>query len=261
MDNVITKAPVQTEQPFSYAHITLIWGEQGQGKSNTAVARIIEPAIDEIDSLVNIDTGEIIKAESLTHDDKRNLEDMGYTLSYDTVKLHIGGSVRISNIPPRHIINTNLRIFTNYHLYGIRYVFIPSWADILKWLDAGIIGHGRLSIDEYHMGSHARDFMSGFGKQISKYDTTMRKRHLEMDMMTVHARMIDFNARLMKTGTIHCKHYDRKTQMITYEEKKPGEHSAQEHTYYAPYYWKYYWTDELFKPIGGSIDRAIAQSR
>ncbi len=252
---------LQIPQPYTYAHIAMIVGDQGSGKSNTGTARNIDNALDAIVAVKRISDGKIFKATPLSHEERNKLKEDGYTLTFDTVKLYLpDGKIHIRPVPENHIIIPSINIFTNFHLFGVRYIFCRSWAQIIDWLDKDIIRNGRLSIDEYHIGGNSRDFMTGLGKALSKYNFTFRKRHLEVDILCVHKRLAEWTTRLAVTENIMCK-YDENTKMITYEQKKRGETKFHEHSYYAPTYWKYFDTDEEFKLPEGQVGRAMASAR
>ena len=249
------------QQPFSYAHVAMIVGDQGSGKSNTGTARIVEDALDNIVAVKRLSDGAEFKAESLTKEERINLLEKGYKPTFDTVKLYLpDGKIHIAPVPPNHVIIPSINIFTNFHLYGIRYTYCPTWATIIQWLEAGIICDGRLTIDEYHIGGNARDFMSSLGKALSKYSFTYRKRHLNVDILCVHKRLADWTMRLVVTENIMCS-YDEKTRVITYTQKGRGQTKAQEHSYYAPYYWKNFKTDELFKLTESQVGGAVSMGR
>ncbi len=187
-------------KPLSYAPITLIEGEQGNGKSNTAVARVV-----------------------------------------DAYKK-----------------DPTIRIFCNFNLYGIPYVH-ATLAQIIEWLDAGIIRDGFLLIDEHYIGGNARESMNAFGKVLAKFSMTIRKRHLHVILIYPHERMADWIYRWAVTERILCS-YDERNHMITLIVKK-RKSRPKTIRYYAPQYWGYYDTDELPRLPAKQIGRAIEAAR
>ncbi len=248
------------DKPFSYAKVAICSGDQGSGKSNTIVARAIDAAIASIVGLQRVSDGFIYKVSPLSKEEKIILKEKGYVLSYDTIKLYLpDGSVKITSIPPKHIILPSIRIFPNFHLYGVEYS-LCTIAQIVEWLDAGIIRDGRLLIDEYHIAGNARDSMTSLGKALSKYSFTYRKRHLNVDIACAHEKLADFTARLVVTEHISCIN-DPETNNITLTITGKGHPRPKEVTYWGKQYWKYYNTDELFRLPGSAVEKAVAQAR
>jgi len=218
-------------EPFSEAHITLIEGDQGEGKSNTA-------------------TGMIVDAHSrdcvrIFCRDKLNMECevINYDRKNRIAKIRVDGDIKLIRIPSSYNLKSPMRIFTNFHLYGIPYVYCPSFAHILKWMMQDIIKDGWLLIDEYYIGGNARDCMTAFGKALEKQGFQYRKMQLEVIIITPMASTIDRYMRIIPTKRISCA-YNKKTREITLEIREKGIHGKKTVTYDATQYWGNYWTNE-----------------
>ncbi len=249
---------MDSQQPFSYAHVCLIEGEQGGGKSNTGVARAIEVAIDNIVAVKRIDDEAVFKAAPLSFQEKKKLEADGYRVRYDTIKMLVDNKIKIMNIPPKHIIIPSINIFYNLNLYGVKYYHLTI-SQIIEWLDLGYIRDGRLLIDEYQAVGGARDSMTSLGKTLQQYSFTYRKRHLDVDIMCHHQRLADWTSKLVVTEHIYCT-YDEDTNMVTATIKKKKQ-PEKKVSYDGSLYWKYFRTDQLPQLPASRVGKAIAQAR
>ena len=186
------------KKPLSYAPIHIVEGEQGSGKSNTIVARVVD-------------------AYKKDH---------------------------------------TLKIYCNFHMYGIPHVFLPLHR-MIQYLNGGVITNAYLLIDEGYIGGNAREGMTALAGVITKMANQIRKRHLHFYMATPNPRDLDRRFRWAKTENIMCQ-YDDKTRMITVMIKNKRKYRRPRIiTYYAPQYWKYYDTDEQFKIPEGQIAKAL----
>jgi hypothetical protein len=238
----------------------LIGGEQGSGKSNTGTARTIDDAIKHIVAIKRYDDGKIFQAKSLDKDEKKWVTDKGYSITYDTVKVRTTDKGwRIMQIPPRFIIIPSIHIYANFHLYGVKYLYL-TWPQIIEMLEAEQMEDGRLEIDEFHMFGNVRDCMSSLGKVLAKDSYTFRKRHLDVDIMCANERLADFAVRLVVTERRLCS-YDERTGIVTNTITGKKYPQPKDVSYPAWQYRKYYKTDELFHAPSGQVNKAIQQAR
>lgn len=245
-------------KPFSSAQISLCEGEQGDGKSNTAVARVIDAAISHIVAVRKQD-GTEIKAAPLTTDDKQWLKSKGYSYTFDTVKLYYPDfGWKVMRIPHDGIIVPSINIFCNFHLYGVVYTF-GTLAQIIEWFDAGIIQDGYLVLDENYIGGNAREGMGSLGRALTKYSMSFRKRHLHVILIYPHEKMADWIFRWAVRERIMCSN-NEKTHYITLTIKRRKQ-PTKTISYYSPQYWKYYWTDEMFKLSTREVGKAVAAAK
>ena len=150
----------------------------------------------------------------------------------------------------------NIRIYANFHLFGIKYVFLPL-PQLLSLLNSGLIRDGYLLIDEGYISGNAREGMSSLVRVITKMSNQIRKRHLHLYLATPNSRQLDWQFRWAQTEHIFCDFND-KTKYITLTIRKKGVRKAQIVSYYAPQYWKYYNTDEIFELPENQIAKALA---
>lgn len=217
--------------PFNEAHVTLIEGDQGSGKSNTAVGMVRDAYDRDCVRIYCLSKGIscIVK---------------GYDRENRIAKIKEKSGIRLLRIPESCKLTSPMRIFANFHLYGIPYVYIPSFGHLLKWLKMGLIVNGWLLLDEYYIGGNARDSMTAFGKELEKQGFQMRKMQLDVVLITPIASLIDKYARLTPTKHILCA-YDKIRREITLTVREKGKKGSR---VLAPYdatqYWKNYWTNE-----------------
>jgi len=187
-----------TKKPLSYAPIHIVEGEQGSGKSNTMVARVV-----------------------------------------DAYKK-----------------DNTIKIYANFHLYGIPAVYLPLHR-MIQYLNSGLIRDAYLLVDEGYIGGNSREGMTALVGVITKMANQIRKRHLHFYIATPNSRDLDWRFRWAKTENIMCS-YDSKTKMITVMIKNKHKYKRPRIiTYYASQYWKYYDTDEQFKIPEGQIAKAL----
>lgn len=226
--------PKGNKQPFNEAHITLIEADQGQGKSNTATGLVVDAWYKD--------------AANMWLWLLRKGEWQGDVKSYDrktrVVKFKLDGILKAYQIPESYKLESPVQIFANYHLYGIPFVFIPSFTHLLKWLKEDVILDGWLLIDEMYLGAGARNSMTKLGKELSDQSFQMRKRQLEVVLITPVNSLLDKKVKLTPTKHIICS-YNKVTREITLtvrEKGVPGTKTLP--PYDATQYWMNYWTNE-----------------
>ncbi len=217
--------------PFNEAHVTIIEADQGGGKSCTATGMVVDAYY--------IDCIKI-------YCDKYAIDGIvkGYDRKNRIARLKHNGKVKLIRIPQKYKLHSPLRIFSNYHLYGIPYVWIQDFGHLLQWMKMGLITNGWLLIDEAYVGANARDSMTSFGKEMEKQSFQMRKMQLEVVIITPHARLIDKWLRVVPTKHIMCA-YDKKKHEITLtirEKGKKGNRTLP--PFDASQYFPHFWTNE-----------------
>jgi hypothetical protein len=217
--------------PFSEAKVTIIEGEQGGGKSNTAVARVVN-AYDK--DCVAIFCREVLKISCIVK---------SYNRTTRIAKIKYNGLSRLIRIPPQYKLHSPLQIHCNFHLYGLPFFYYKSFWAILDGLKAGKIKDGYLVVDEYYIGGNARESMTALGKELEKQSFQYRKMQLNVIIVTPMAKLIDWTLRVIPTEHISCT-YDKRTRKITLQIKKKGEKGVKEVTYLATQYWRNFWTNE-----------------
>ena len=202
------------------------------GKSVTGVARIVDPYY--------VDAVRIYCIEQL----KINCEVKAYYRRNRVAKIKHDGGLRLIQIPSNYKLYSLMKIFTNFHLFGIPHVYFPTFHQVLEGLQSGFINEGKLVVDEYYMGGNAREGMSQLGRALLKQSMQFRKMQLEVIIITPMAKLIDWTARMIPTEWINCTSYNEKTKRVTLEIKKRGQTGSREISYDASPYFPNYWTNE-----------------
>ena len=190
-----------SKAPFTESPITLIEGEPRSGKTNTAVARVVDAYRED----------------------------------------------------------PSTKIFTNFHLYGIKYVLIDL-ATLLEYLNSKLLKDGYVIIDEAYIGLNARDGMAIINKIGTWFGMQAGKRRVHLIVIVQHGRMVDWIYRWLMSEHILCS-YNAKTRMITLQVKKKNAKRIRVINYYAPQYWSYYDTEEIVEIPDSKIAKAIVGAR
>jgi len=223
--------PTDGRAPFTEAHVTIIEGQQRSGKTNTAVGKVRDSYDNDC---VSIFCDKILKIKC---------EVIGYDRKYRIAKIKYQGERKLIRIPQAYELRSPMRIFCNFHLFGIPYTYCPSFRHILYWLKKGIIRDGWLILDEAHVGMNARGSMTLLGKELETQSFQYGKMQLDVIIITHMARMIDWALRTIPTEHINCT-YNKKTRKVAYTLKKKGEQGSKEIVYDATQYFGNYWTNE-----------------
>lgn len=151
------------------------------------------------------------------------------------------------------------KIFTNYHLYGIPYVYCTIQM-MIKMLNTGIIKDGILIIDEAYIEGEARRAMSSLTLLMTWFGQQMRKRNIELYIIVQHGRFIDWRFRYIMKRKITCT-YNEKSHMVRLliQDLKKGTEKII--SYWSPQYWPYYNTNEIPTIPQDMIDKALKISK
>lgn len=231
--------------PFAFAPITIIEGEQRSGKSETAVTRVVDVTYENM-THIKLKDGTIIKADPV-------LNDEGYPM-IGFAKIN-GKRMKVPN--GSCVIAEDIKIFANFHLKGIRYVFMPL-SSIIEHLNDGSLKDCYLIIDEAYIAGDRREGLSPLVKTISKLGWQIGKRHIHFIMCLPDSSVLDLRLQKIETEHIVCS-YDEFTRKITmFIKNRKRYKKTREVSYYAPLYWKYYDTDENFELPNIQLARALA---
>ena len=228
---LIPAIPVSGKTPFSHAHITILEGAQGSGKTGTAVARVIDA--------YDLDCMAIYCRENLGI----KCEVKSYARRQRVAKIKYNGKKKLIRIPSSYKLCSALQIHANFHFYGVPFYYYKNFGSILAGLRSGKIRDGYLVVDEYYIGGNAREGQKQLAKQLVKQSFQYRKKQLEVIYITPMARLIDWTARMLPTEHIQCS-YNEKTRKITLSIRKKGQQGTKEISYDASRYWPNYWTNE-----------------
>lgn len=218
------------------ANVTLVEAQMGEGKTNTATALIADDYHAKLRSIVSPD-GTIIPV-------------IPYKLR--TVKLppppRLQGKIDPRQYPKLVIpdgwgTNSDIRLFTNYHLYGMKYVYCDH-VTMLEWLNTGVISHGKMVIDEGYIAGEARRAMNTLGLIYTWFAQQMRKRDIELYLLVQHGRFIDWRFRYIAKRKILTR-YNENTHRIRLLIQDLVKGSEKVISYYAPTYWRFFNTNEL----------------
>ncbi len=217
--------------PFAEAHVCLVEGTQGSGKNTTGVARVVDAYFKDCVRIFCMDVLHV------------NCEVKFYDSRTRIARIKHQGEMKLLHVPSSYKLHSPMRIFCNFHLYGIPYVFCPSFEYILDGLKSGLIGNGWLMVDEYYIGGNARECMTALGKELNKQSFQFRKMQLNVIIITPMARLIDWTMRMIPTEHILCS-YNKNTRKVTLTIRRKGEKGTREVPYDATQYWPYFWTNE-----------------
>lgn len=145
-----------------------------------------------------------------------------------------------------------LLVFSNMHLYGIRYVWEPDVNKTLKLLiQRPDFNHIKWLVDESYVGGDPRRSMSTSNVIASWVAQQARKRDMEIAYVVQHPRMLDWRFIWSANKRIECVNYDwdeekqRGTRKIKIIIKNLDKSTEKVVKYWAPQYWPYYDTNEL----------------
>lgn len=252
---------VRKTKPMTYARVTIIDGEQGSGKSETAVSfgvNAMHKGMTSIGIYRGLDdAGKPVfvycKAQPILS--KRGFPIIGYA------KIWLPNQEpRIMKIPPKSLICAEgVRVIYNGHLWGVRYVHMEL-KDIIKHLNDGTIRDCILIIDEAYITADRREGMSPLVKAVSKLSKQLRKRHIHLIMCTPDSTELDLRFQKIEVEHIVCS-YDEMTQMVTkYIRNRKKYKRPREVSYDGRLYRKYYDTDEIYELTDIQIERAMAMA-
>lgn len=243
--------------PPSYADIRLITGEQRSGKSNTCVAYPIDDYYANMTQIVNLETGEALKAQAIDEDCEYELAKKSIfpdKLKFCRIWDSESKRSKIVRIPKNFVVLSPVKIFANFHLYGLKYAFI-TLEDIIQYLNSDMLVDCWVLSDESVM-SDARNSMSNAGFIMATFAATIGKRNIHFLQNAQYNGMVDKRIRVFATTTISCT-YEERTREITCEVKHRSD-PLKTFTYYAPLYWPFFDTTERVKVPEKKLARALA---
>lgn len=217
--------------PFTEAHVTIISGDQRQGKTSTAVARIVDAYYNDCVR---------VYCENVLH---IKCEPKGYNYKTRMARIKYNGGLKQLQVPNGYKMHSAMPIFSNVHLYGIPHYFCPSFGHILTWLKQGVITNCWLLADEAYVGMNARASMQALGKALANQYWQFGKMQLDVIIVTPMARLIDWELRTIPTEHIGCE-YNPKTEKITLAIRKRGVRGERKLDYASSYYRRFYDTNQ-----------------
>ena len=245
---------IAKKTPLTYARVTIIDGDQGSGKSMSAVAIGVDATFEGMTE-VRLKDGTVVKAEPVRN--KQGFALIGYG------RLWIDGKPRTMKIPPGSIVRADgVKVIYNGHLFGIRYAHMEL-ADIIKHIgkkDDTTLNNAILIIDEAYIGGDRREGLSPLVKALSKLTKQLRKRHIHLVMCTPDSSELDLRFQKIEVEHIACS-YDEDIHEVTKIMRNPKKfRGLKEVSYDGRTYRKYYDTDEIYELPDVQLQRAIAMA-
>jgi len=214
------------------SNVTLIEAPMGEGKTLTVTGIVADDYYAHIRAIISPVTGHVFPVAPYKGEWVRLLPPEGQN-----------GEGTIIKIPEGWDTISDTRIFCNYHLFGMRYVFCDPGM-MLEYLNTDVISHGKMIIDEAYLQGEARRGMNSLSLMYTWFAQQMRKRDIELFLLVQHGRFIDWRFRYIAKRKILCR-YNEKTHMIRLLVQNLGKGTERPFSFYAPQYWKYYDTNEL----------------
>ena len=217
---------------MSKANVTIIEAQMGEGKTNTATAIAADAYFKNVYAIVSPEGYEYPV--------------LPYNL--DRVKLlpplgHENEEPRLVTVPRDFTILSTTKLFVNYHLFGIRYVYCDA-ITMLQYLNTEMITDGILVLDEAYIAGEARRGMNTLSLIYTWFAQQMRKRNIELYLLVQHGRFIDWRFRYIAKRKILCR-YSENTHKIRLLVQDLGKGSEKVVSFYGPTFWKYFDTNEL----------------
>jgi hypothetical protein len=242
--------------PHTYADFKLATGDQGSGKSCTIVGYAVGDYYTQMTGIVN-QNGEFIKAKCIDQRDRVILKQSGLTPSkfkYLRI-LDDNGKSNLIEKPKGWMVTSLVKIFANFHLYGIEYAYI-SLADIIQYINTPLFENSWILSDESVMND-ARNSMEAAGKLAASFGATIRKRSAHYCIAAQYSEMVERRFRLFQTTRISCT-FDADTQYVnlTIKEPKQPEYDTD---FWAPQYYPFYNTKEIIQVPQYKIDNALSK--
>lgn len=222
---------------------TLVEAPMGGGKTNTVTGLIVDDLFAAITSIVS-PAGKIYPCVAHSMD----VEGMIVRLQCE--------DERLVRIPPDFEINSPVKIFANYHLYGIPYVY-ASFKEVLSFMNSDMMLNSKWVIDEGWLGAEARRGGSALSVIITEYAQLMRKMGIDLYWITQHARFLDWRIRYIAKRKILTK-FNKETQQCRLLIQDLIKGTEKVVHYYAPIYWRYYNTNEVPPMPQAMIQKARA---
>jgi hypothetical protein len=239
-------------KPFTFAPVTIIEGEQRSGKTETAITRVVDKTFANLTS-VKMPTGLVVKAEPV-------LNKNGYPVIGHGRLWLPHQEPRIIKFPPGSCaIAESVKIIYNGHLYGIRYAHM-EFRSILQHLNDGTIRDCDVIVDEAYIPGDRRDSLNPLVKTISKLGWQIGKRHIYFTMCLPDSSVLDLRFQKIETEHIVCSYDDTAKRITMFIRNRKKYKRPREVSYYAPTYWKYFWTDETFEIPEVQMERAMAMA-
>ena len=234
------------------ANVTIIEAPMGEGKTLTSTGILVDDYFAHLKAIVSPKTGIVYPVQPVKG---------------EIVKIFPPDNMpkieepRIIRIPDGWGTVSDTKIFCNYHLFGLRYVFSDP-GTMLTYLNEGAgetMKHCKMVIDEAYIQGEARRGMNSLSLIYTWFAQQMRKRDIELFLLVQHGRFIDWRFRYIAKRKILTR-YNEKTHMVRLLVQNLGKGTEKPFSFWSPQYWQYYDTNELPQIPQSMIDRAGKQA-
>lgn len=244
----------QDNYDSTLADIRGIFGDQGQGKTLTGVALVVDDCYANLDGILKPSTGEFYKARPLNAKESQILLDKGIykPLTYLRVFKDNGDSKIIAK-PKDFVITSPIKVWSNFKFYGIKYQYIEV-EYIIENINNDTLTNGWIIFDEAIFADR-QDTMTKIGKMMQKFGAQARRRKLHMIIIAQYVSQIQARFNLFMTTRVQCS-YDENTYTVslTVNDNSKFMNNVD---YYAPDYWKFYKHDEIVKIPQSNVDHTL----
>jgi hypothetical protein len=248
---------VMDEYDSTQADTRLIFGDQGAGKTNTAVATVVDDCFINVTRVINPITGEWRKACPLNDKEIELLESKGVSyshLKHMKIFSNDGKSSKILAKPEGWVIDSPIKVFSNFHFYGIRHKYIDE-TFLIENINESILSNAWLVLDEGFL-TDKQDTMSRPNKMVAKFGAQGRRKKLHTIIISQYADMVNSRFIRFATTKVLCK-YDKFTKYISLDVIGSSDF-MQSGNFKASNYWKFFRHDETVNISQHSIDNYMA---
>ena len=241
-----------------YADIRGVFGDQRKGKSTIATMFSVDDYISKMTRIIAAN-GEYCDARCLTGDEIERLHKQGIKAHPATHCMIFNANhsqSKIIEFPKSCMIDSPVKIFANYTLYGVYYVHLDLEL-LITYINTDLITDAWVLMDETG-ANDARNSMTREGKLSAQFGAQAGKRGLHLVTIAQYLEQIERRYRLFKTTTIEAKEYDKINHIITCDFKFGGEPTETDVEIYAKPYHRYFNTKEIIKMPQHQIDAALA---
>ena len=244
---------------MDFADIRILHGDQGQGKSVTSVALVVDEYYDKMQSVVSPD-GEIFKARALNDDEINWMEER--EIFYDNLK-HVrifAGEAKddrskVISLPPNWTVLSPLKVFANFMLYGIKFVPINGNRIIEYINDDNFFRDAWCILDEStEVDKH--DTMTREGKMSQMFGAQVAKRDLHLIINSQYTNMVQSRYVTFSTTRVLCS-CDPDTKIVSLDVNVNSPMMVSTDYYCVPY-WRFYKRGEVIKIAQERIDKVLS---
>lgn len=168
--------------------------------------------------------------------------------------------------------NTNIKLFANLHIFGVRYMYLPL-DKLIEYMNVTVnglpinhpdaipfIGNGIYLYDEGSQGANARESMSSDTMVIQNLVTQSRKRKLKIIFISQDVRLLTWEIRKLANEWIECERKNKNSPIITLTVKKVGR-NTHSFDFNGMSTWKYFRSNELHPLSNARLAKAYERAK